>query len=86
MTKSQFMKLIFVLVLAISLTSCAEDDYNEANILNASNANKAYMIICIDGIEYVRTHAGISGHFKQDGSLYTCNQNENNVNGKKKAQ
>lgn len=66
--------VILLLIMVLSSTSCSEDVYSEADILNATNANRAYLIICIDGIEYVQTHAGISGHFKQDGSLYTCNQ------------
>lgn len=70
--------IIITVIVMMVLTSCGESDYREVNTINSFNQAEGYKFICIDGIEYVKVYSAMSGHFKPDGSLHTC---ENEVNG-----
>jgi hypothetical protein len=72
-----FSKIMFIIIVILFLTSCIGStyEYEEVDINNMNRAG-SYQIICIDGIEYVKILDGLSGHFKSDGSLYTCDKNE----------
>lgn len=68
---------IIAIILIIFLTACGKVDYEkvnyrEVNIINSFTQHNGYKLICIDGIEYVRVSQAMSGHFKPDGSLHTC--------------
>jgi len=68
---------IIVVIMLIFLASCGEVDYEkvnyrEVNIINSFTQHNGYKIICIDRIEYVKVSQAMSGHFKSDGSLHTC--------------
>jgi len=58
-------RFIAVLILAsVILSSCAPAK---------SYVDDGMRYTCIDGVEYILWMSqGITGHFKSDGSLYTC--------------
>jgi hypothetical protein len=65
-------KVFFLAFIAIILLSCGGDDMTEVETIGGFQGRTKYQISCIDGVEYIRTIDGITGHFKPDGSLYTC--------------
>ncbi len=67
-------KRIFILAYLLGLVACGGDSYEEAKILNVTNYNRGYVTMCIDGVQYIKTHGGMSAHFKRDGSLYACEE------------
>ncbi len=61
-------------VVIILLASCGGGEYEEVKVLNATNYGVGYKILCIRGIEYLAVHQGLSGHFREDGTLHTCDE------------
>lgn len=66
------MKFLCYFIMALYLSGCGSDD----KVGMLKSGTKEYDIICIDGVEYLKTSSGYRGyfgvHFRQDGSLYLC--------------
>lgn len=66
-----FASAVLIAVALFGMASCGGEGYEEVENLRGTHYKK-YEILCADGVEYIRTHSGIAGHYKPDGSLYTC--------------
>lgn len=59
------MKVLFVVVLALSLTACGKVSQMEAKL--TGNA-----IECVQGVQYIQFSSGVTVMYNQDGSIKTC--------------
>ncbi len=65
----RFCSKLCILCILIILSGCNRGKVNKVNTANQFNN---YEYICIDGIEYIRMYRALSGRFKSDGTLHTC--------------
>lgn len=64
-TVEQMMKLLVILVVAISLMGCGKVDRLEASLTG-------YAKTCIDGVQYLQFTSGATVQYDANGKVVTC--------------
>lgn len=72
------LKLIIIAICCYLFVACTpSSDYTELKSITHYNDVRTYYVDCIDGVEYIIIIAAydstaLSPHYKQDGTLFTC--------------
>ena len=59
------MKVLLLVLVAVSLTACGNISRGVANITGNS-------IECVQGVQYIQFPSGVTVMYNQDGSIKTC--------------
>lgn len=68
---------LIIFIVSVFISACGGDEYHPED---RKVEDTGFKVVCVDGVQYLTYSSlhqyGVVGHFKPDGSLYTCETEE----------